>query len=179
MKKFLHLAFLVASSISLFNFQNVFASEKRTDGKPGSEYADFPSFEGNFSLGAHFGALLSTRSKSSSSFLLGADADYRPFALFGMRFSYFQGVQSPRSSIFSLAPLVHTKISNFHPYLLGGPGVAIVTTPDTKAKFLVSFGLGGDIELIEHFQLGMVWMYHAIFDSSDEHSISARISYSF
>jgi hypothetical protein len=159
---------------------NLFAaSEKRTDGKPGSEYADFGSFEGDFSLGAEFGALLSSRSSGKSSFLVGFDADYRPYELFGVRFTFHQGLNSPKTSVFSLAPLLHTQISNFHPYVLGGPGIGILNAGETKAKFLVSIGVGGDVELTRHFLLGMLWFYHSIIDSSDAHSLSARISYKF
>lgn len=161
------------------NVEIASASEKRTDGKPGSEFADFQSLEGELSAGAHFGALLSMRSKDDGNFLLGADLDYRPFALFGMRLTYLQGIQSPRASIISLAPLAHTKISNFHPYILGGPGIAFVNRPESKAKFLISGGLGADIELLGHFLLGMTWMFHSIIDSADAHSISARVGYQF
>jgi hypothetical protein len=179
MKRFLNFVSLAILLISFFQFSPAQASEKRTDGKPGSEYADFPTFDGNFSIGAHFGALLSTRSHGKSNFLVGADVDYRPYALFGMKLNYAQGVQSPRAAMISLLPLVHTQISNFHPYALFGPGIAIVNAPDTTGKFAVSFGVGGDIELVEHFQLGMQWLYHAVFDLSDFHSISARLSYVF
>ncbi|MDB5039094.1 MAG: hypothetical protein JWQ35_2622 [Bacteriovoracaceae bacterium] len=168
--------------ISLFALSilsNLHAAEKRTDGPPGSEYADFSKLEGDLSFGAQFGALLSTRSHQNSSFAVGVDGDYRPYALFGFRFTALQGLSSPRSSTFSLTPLLHTKISNFEPYVLAGPSVAIVTTPSTKAKFAVSIGVGADIDLTQHLGLGMLWTYHSIIDSSDLHALTARISYKF
>lgn len=155
------------------------AAEKRTDGPPGSEWADFSKFEGDLSVGAHFGALLPTRSSQDSNFSIALDGDYRPYNIFGIRLTYLQGLSSPRTSIISITPLVHTHYSNLKPYAVFGPGLAIVNHPSTSAKFSISGGVGGDIEITDHFEMGMLWMFHSVIDSGDFHSLTARFAYKF
>ena len=170
---------IISIALSLTVLTPLLAAEKRTDGKPGSEYADFGSFEGDFSIGAQFGALLSTRNRSDGSFALALDGDYRPYDLFGFRATLLQGFNTPKTTLVSLTPLLHSQFSNFHPYLLVGPGFGIFNDKGTTARFTVSFGTGGDVELTRHLLIGMLWIYHSVVASADAHALSARISYKF
>ncbi len=153
-------------------------AERRTDGPPGSEYGDFSSWDGQFQLGARFGAsVLSNGDKSS--FLLGADADYRPTDLFGFKLTFEQAIQKPRLTLVHFAPLVHSEFSNLKLNGFFGPGISIVSNADTKLKFSMAGGVGGDFMMTERFSFGMVWSYCWIFDSVDTTTIAARFGYSF
>lgn len=165
------LIFLCGASLS--------AAERRTDGPPGSEYGPFPTFDGEAQIGLHFGAMLDTENSDDSSFSLGADLDYRPFALFGFRATYLQSIQKPRTSLISLTPLLHTEISNFRPYVSFGPGVAIINRTDTEAKFAITGGIGGDFLMTDNLGLGLEYVYAALFDAIDLHQVGARVFYSF
>lgn len=161
----------------------LFAADKRTDGPPGSEYGDFSAWDGQFSFAARFGASFLTGAKGSSDrrtgFLAGADLDYRPFHLFGFRASYEQTFKKPKFSLIQLTPLVHTEISNFRPYLFAGPGIGIASDADSKMKFSIAAGVGGDFMLIDQVGFGMYYTYYALFDSADVNTLGARISYWF
>ncbi len=97
---------LLVSSLSIFltfvSQTALQAEDKRTDGKPGSEYGDFSSWDGEWRVGAQFGALLPTASSADASFAIGADLDYRPYEVFGFRTTYLQGLKSPRASVISI-----------------------------------------------------------------------------
>lgn len=175
-KKILSILALTLSALSA----NVNAAEqKRTDGPPGSEWGDFSTWDdGQFSVGARFGAsILSGGNKSS--FLIGGDLDFRPTDLFGGRLTFEQSLQKPRLTLIHLAPLVHQEYSNLTGYLLFGPGISIVNAADTHTKFSFQGGLGGDFMFTERIGFGMIWSYYWIFDVSDAHTISARLSYWF
>ena len=175
-KFFVNLISLLLISTAATSLQAV--SEKRTDGPPGSEYGDFSAWEGQFQIGGRFGAsLLSNGDKTS--FMVGADFDYRPFDLFGFRLSYEQALQKPRFSLIQLTPLIHTEFSNLRPYIFFGPGLAIASEADKKLKFSIAGGIGGDFMLMEKLGFGMLWTYYTLFDSVDVHTIGARISYWF
>lgn len=172
------IGFLALTSISVAYGDQY---DRRTDGAPGSEWADFSNWKwkGNLQFGGQFGAVLPTAGKADSSFGLGIDADFRPFELFGIRSTLLQGVTTPRSTLWNITPLVHSQFSNFVPYAMFGPGIAITNFGDTTLKFDVSFGAGADVMLIDHIAFGMVWQYHALVDSTDIHTLTARIAYSF
>ncbi len=155
-------------------------AEKRTDGPPGSEWGDFSKWEGRLSLGAQFGAILYTNNDDSS-FALGFDADFRPYDLFGVRGTFLQGVQSPRETVLSFTPLVHTEISNFYPYALFGPGATIIDqkAQGTNIRFSMTGGMGGDVYLFENYGFGMEWSYNWVIDAIDSHVITSRFSYRF
>jgi hypothetical protein len=157
----------------------VTAPERRTDGPPGSEFGDFSSWDGQFSLGGKFGAsLLSNGDKTS--FAVGVDADYRPNDLFGFKLSFDQGLQTPRATLFQMTPFVHTEYSNVKPYALFGPGMAFFTgRGDTKLKFSLAAGVGADFMLRDTLGFGMQWTYVNILDSVDVHTLMTRISYWF
>lgn len=160
--------FLSLSSIS-------HAQTRRTDGPIGSEYGSKSWLEGDLQLGAHFGVRLDQSKSKDSSFLVGADVDYRPFDLFGIRLSGFQALQKPRSTHIHLSPVLHTEISNFHPYVLAGPGISLVNQSGTKTKFSLAFGGGGDFFFGERLGLGMMYQYISIFDARDVHQLGARL----
>jgi len=179
MKKNASLLGLALSLLFSLQAEKVSAQDRRTDGPPGSEYADFSNMRGQLSIGGHFGALLPSTGNGSS-FLVGADADFRPYDLFGLRFTYHQGLQSPRGSVFALTPVVYSEFSNLIPYAFFGPGIAITNNRGgTKLKFSISMGAGADVLLIDHFGVGMLYMYNALLDSPDFHDLGARISYWF
>ncbi|MBN8554603.1 MAG: outer membrane beta-barrel protein [Deltaproteobacteria bacterium] len=175
--------FFVSQALFLLTLTSTFAEDrfgnKRTDGKPGSEWSDFDKlFDGQFQVGAHFGTILPTNS-SDGTFAVGADADYRPYELFGIRLTGLQGLSSPKATMITVTPLVHTQISNFFPYAMIGPGIAITNYGKTRTKFDISAGIGTDIELTRRFQFGMMWLYNSVLDSADSHSLTARASYTF
>ncbi len=173
-------SFLVALLSVLFSLPySSEAKEKRTDGPPGSEYGDFKNWDGDMSVGAHFGALLTNRSDDDSNFALGLDGDYRPYDVFGLRTTLMLGVSEPRSSFIEFTPIIHGQFSNIKPYALFGPGLGILNEGGTEVKFIVAGGTGADIELTNHWQMGMLWVYHSIFDFADQHSLTARFSYKF
>jgi opacity protein-like surface antigen len=179
MKK--HFLFLISTVLFgySFNLSSVSAKELRTDGKPGSEYADFSSLEGNIRFGAQFGAILPVSDRADSSFALGFDADYRPYDLFGIKANFLQGLKSPKISVVSVTPLAHTQYSNLTPFAFFGPGIAITNVSGTSIKFLLAGGAGADIELIDKLTMGLVWTYDTIFDSYDIHSVTARFGWKF
>lgn len=154
------------------------AKDKRTDGPAGSEFGDFKNWDGQLQIGARFGASFLTNGDKTS-FLLGADADYRPADIFGFRLNFEQSLQSPRLSLIHFTPLIHTEYSNFKPYLFFGPGVTVVSGDDTAAKFSLATGVGGDFMLTEKIGFGMLWTYYMIFDSVDATSLAARFSFWF
>lgn len=172
------LSLLTITSISIAYGEEY---NRRTDGPAGSEWSDFSSWKwrGNLQIGGQFGAVLPSASSNDSSFGIGADADYRPFELFGIRSTFLQGVSSPRATLWNITPLVHYTFSNLVPYAMFGPGMAITNFHGTKTKFDVTFGLGADVMLIDHLAFGMVWQYHALVDSTDINTLTARIAYVF
>jgi len=171
----------VSSLLTLAHPPSAEARERRTDGPKGSEWGPTEHWAaGEAQIGLHFGALLSPGSSRGNSFSLGIDADYRPDDLFGVRFAYFQGVQSPRSSLFNLTPLIHTVFYNSRPYALFGPGVGLVKVDgDLKAKFNLAAGIGADFMFTDNVGMGLEYVWNILFDSSDLHFIGARLIYSF
>ncbi len=170
---------LVSISLITIALHPLSADDKRTDGKPGSEYADFSSWDGDWRVGAEFGALVPTSDSAKTAFTVGLDVDFRPYELFGFRTSFLQGFKSPKLSLISMTPFIHTVYSNFMPYALVGPGIAIVNVGGTEAKFMISLGAGADIAVVERFAVGMLWTYNALFDAFDVHTVTARFSYKF
>jgi len=155
------------------------AKEKRTDGPPGSEYADWSKIEGELQIGAHFGATVPTATSRNARIAIGADVDYRPYDLFGIRLNFFQGLQVPRSTLIGVTPLVQSRFSNLRPYALFGPGLGVMNYRTTELRFVISTGVGADFMITDHFGFGMAAIYHFIFDSSDLATITARFMYSF
>jgi len=166
-------------SLLLLNSAAFADKQRRTDGPAGSEFGDFSSWDGHFSAGVRFGgSFLANGDKTS--FLVGADTDYRPTDLFGFRLSFEQALQKPRLSLIHFSPLLWTEISNFRPYLFGGPGVTYINAVNnTGIKFSMNFGLGGDFMMTDRLGFGMLWSYYAIFDTTDAHTLAARFSYYF
>lgn len=177
-KNFFSLTFLLLTLTQLA----CAAKEKRTDGPPGSEYGDFSEVKGRLSLGGQFGAIIHN-TKSRNSFGLGADVDFRPYDLFGIRLTVNQGVQKPRITNVALTPLAHLEYSNFRPYVFAGPGISMINERDgygsRVVKFSINLGLGGDFIFAEHYGLGMLWTYDALISSTDANMITARLSYWF
>jgi len=172
---------LLSVFLLLLPLSQCLAGQKRTNGPPGSEYGDFNQvLNGDLQVGLHFGTLVNPTTDRNSSFSLGADLDYRPYEVFGFRASYFQGMNSPRASVFSLTPLMHFEYSNMHSYVLAGPGIALVNqNHQTKTKFEFAAGLGADFMLNDYLGLGVEYVWNSIIDASDLHLIGARTVIAF
>lgn len=170
------LNFLVLSLALLSTTPSLLQAEKRTDGPPGSEWGDFSQWDGQFSLGARFGATILNNTNGKTTVALGADADYRPTDLFGFRLAFEQSVQKPRYSLIHFTPLIHTDFSNLRPYVFFGPGFRI---GQGETKFSLAGGIGGDFMMTDRLGFGMSWTYHWVFDFVDNHSVMARFSFWF
>lgn len=154
---------------------------KTTKGPVGTEWGSnsWSSMNGEFQVGAQFGAELNTDDSDKSSFGLGLDVDYRPDDLFGLRLTYLQGVDNPSPSLIGLTPLAHFQYSNFRPMLYFGPGVGIVksSSGNREAKFGFMTGVGADFQFVEHFGMGILWQYNILFNAQDFQHIGARLYY--
>jgi len=153
----------------------------RTDGPSGAEYGKFDYLmDGGIQAGFHFGTLLNSDTDRDASFSLGGDIDYRPDELFGLRLAYFQGLNSPRSSLINLTPHIHSRFYNAEPYVLFGPGVAFVSqNGDLKTKFNLATGAGIDFMFTERLGLGLEYIWNSLIDANDLHLIGARIVFNF
>jgi len=174
----IYLSLLLIVSVFCVSSSSFAASIKRTDGKPGSEYGDFSNWDGSFTIGARFGASFLTNGDKNS-FLVGVDADYRPVDFFGFRLSFEQSLEKPRLSLIHFTPVIHSQYSNLRPYAFFGPGIAIVSGDDTKAKFSLAGGAGADFMIMDNLGFGMLWTYHFLLDSVDAHTLAARFSFWF
>jgi len=182
MKKFF--LFPVVFALAFISFTGCASKNyKTTKGPVGSEWGpnSWSANSGEYQVGAHFGAQLNTDDSDRSSFGLGVDFDYRPDDLFGLRFTYLQGIDDPKPSLMSLTPLLHTQYSNLRPMLYFGPGIGLVksSSGNREAKFGFMTGLGADFQFVDHFGMGILWQYNILFDAQDFQHVGARLYYIF
>lgn len=173
-KKKLSIAFL--SLFFVFSLTpSLSAKTPRTDGPEGSEYGPTQWLDGDLQIGFEFGGVLDGDDSDENGMFIGGDIDYRPYDVFGARFTVQQTLKSPRNTLIHLTPMLHVDFLNLSAFVSAGPGVSIVNAGGTSAKFSAAFGGGGDFFLGQYFGLGAHYHYVTIFDSSDIHTIGARI----
>jgi hypothetical protein len=165
--------FIFGSSLAL--------AQPRTDGARGSEYGSDTWSDGEMQVGLQFGGMFRIGQGGEHSLAAGADVDYRPYNLFGLRASYLHGFQKHKGQMAFLSPLVHGEFANLKPYLAFGPGIARVKYADDKSRvrFAVGGTVGADVMLTSLLGIGMVYQYGLILDGPDLHHLGARLVFNF